>query len=59
MKEEKFHKITYEITISLATVLPEQNPGMVCTYVSGQGTDSTGKGSLMWASVKGQTKMNY
>lgn len=56
MKEETFHKLTYDYTLALGTVLLRQNPGMTCTYVSGQGTDSTEKGRVMWARVKGKTE---
>ncbi len=34
----------------------KQSPGMTFVYVSGQGTDSTEKGSSMWARVKGETE---
>jgi hypothetical protein len=33
-----------------------QNKDLVFTYVSGSGTDSTEKGRLMWARVKGKTE---
>src|SRR5262249_51537643 len=36
--------------------LAKLNPGMVFTYVTGRGTDSTEQGSLMWARVKGKTE---
>ena len=32
------------------------NPGMTFIYVSGQGTDSTEHGRVMWARVKGRTE---
>jgi len=56
MKEDRYRSITYNITMSLATVLAPLNPDMVFTYVSGAGTDSTEKGRLMWARVKGKTE---
>lgn len=56
MKEEKYKTLTYDYTLSLAKTLLEQNPKMICTYVSGQGTDSTEKGKIMWARVKGKTE---
>ena len=34
----------------------EQNPSLVFTYVSGIGTDSSEKGRVMWARVKGKTE---
>ncbi|HQQ82782.1 MAG TPA: epimerase, partial [Cyclobacteriaceae bacterium] len=33
-----------------------KNPGMTFVYVSGAGTDSTEKGKIMWARVKGKTE---
>jgi uncharacterized protein YbjT (DUF2867 family) len=56
MKEEDYHHITYDLTISVAKTLLRLNPGLVFCFVSGQGTDSTEKGSTMWARVKGKTE---
>lgn len=56
MKAEKYEKITYAYTMALAQILFDLNPGMTFTYVSGQGTDSTEKGRIMWARVKGKTE---
>lgn len=56
MKEDKYRELTYDYTLTLANALLEQNPGMICTYVSGEGTDSTEKGNAMWARVKGKTE---
>lgn len=56
MKEEKYHAITYELTLHVARTLSALNPDMVFTYVSGAHTDSTEKGRLMWARVKGKTE---
>ncbi len=39
-----------------AKVLSECNQNMTFIYVSGKGTDSTEKGKLMWARVKGKTE---
>lgn len=55
-KEEEYSHITYDTTIHFATVLLQLNPGMVFIYVSGAGTDSSEKGRLMWARVKGKTE---
>lgn len=54
-KEEYYH-FTYNMTMHVAEVLVEQNPDMVFCYVSGAGTDSTEKGRLNWARVKGKTE---
>ena len=54
--EEEYNTMTYELTLHVASVLLNLNPGMTFCYVSGAGTDSTGKGSIMWARVKGRTE---
>jgi len=58
LNEEKYAKITYGITAHFADILYKLNPQMVFNYVSGTGTDSSEKGSSMWARVKGRTE-NY
>jgi uncharacterized protein YbjT (DUF2867 family) len=56
MKEDKFTHITYDTTIAFAKGLLEVNSNMGFTYVSGSHTDSTEKGKVMWARVKGRTE---
>lgn len=56
--EEVYTKITFELTETFADSLVKLNPDMVFCYVSGVGTDSTEKGKVMWARVKGKTE-NY
>ncbi|WP_319500109.1 NAD-dependent epimerase/dehydratase family protein [uncultured Draconibacterium sp.] len=56
MKENDFKKVTYDYTLSLARELVPLNPEMTITYVSGEGTDSSEKGRVMWARVKGKTE---
>lgn len=56
MKEEEYTKSTYTLTIHVAEILAKQNPDMTFCYVSGAGTDSSEKGKLMWARVKGRTE---
>lgn len=56
MDEEKFTKLTYTLTMNFATSLSEINPDMTFCYISGAGTDSSEKGKLMWARVKGKTE---
>jgi hypothetical protein len=56
MNEERYRHLTYDITMAAARTLARLNPQMVLTYVSGRGTDSTERGSLMWARVKGKTE---
>ncbi len=56
MKEPEFNRITHDTTLHFAKTLAALNPGLVFCYVSGQGTDSSEKGKLMWARVKGKTE---
>ena len=56
MKEEAFTKFTYTLTMHVATTLVKQNPSMVFCYISGAATDSSEKGKIMWARVKGKTE---
>ena len=56
MTEADYTRVTYDLTLSVATVLARLNPRMVFVYVSGAGTDSTEKGRTMWARVKGKTE---
>ena len=54
--EEEYTRLTYDLTMSAATVLGKLNPDMTFCYVSGTGTDSSEKGRVMWARVKGKTE---
>ena len=56
MKEDMYRRVTYELTVSVAKTLAKLNPTMTFIYVSGAGTDSTERGRLMWARVKGRTE---
>lgn len=56
MKEDRYRIMTYDTTLHFAKTVLQQNPDMLFNYVSGRGTDSTEKGRLMWARVKGQTE---
>jgi hypothetical protein len=54
--EEQYYKISYALTMHIATILCKHNPEMTFCFISGAGTDSTEKGRLMWARVKGKTE---
>lgn len=56
MKEEEYNRVTYILTTSFAKTLNEINKDMIFCYISGAGTDSTTKGKIMWARVKGKTE---
>jgi uncharacterized protein YbjT (DUF2867 family) len=56
MKAEDYYKVTYTLTLQMATTLAKLNPAMVFCYISGAGTDSSEKGRSRWARVKGKTE---
>lgn len=56
MQEPEYYRLTYTLTMNVAQTLSKLNPDMTFCYVSGGGTDSTEKGRLMWARVKGKTE---
>lgn len=55
-KEPEYTRLTFDTTIHFAKVVLNQNPNSTFIYVSGSGTDSSEKGSVMWARVKGKTE---
>jgi uncharacterized protein YbjT (DUF2867 family) len=56
MSEESYTRITFDLTLNVATALTRLDPDMTFVYVSGTGTDSTERGRAMWARVKGRTE---
>ncbi|HXA76541.1 MAG TPA: hypothetical protein VNV41_05360 [Candidatus Acidoferrales bacterium] len=56
MNEQAYRQLTYDLTMSVAATLANVNPAMTFIYVSGAGTDSTERGRVMWARVKGKTE---
>ncbi|EKS33399.1 hypothetical protein [Afipia clevelandensis] len=56
MDEERYRRLTYDITLAAARTLARINPSMTFTYVTGAGADSTERGRVMWARVKGKTE---
>ena len=55
-KEPEYFSLTYTLTMHVAEKLAGLNPGMTFCYISGAGNDSTEKGRMMWARVKGKTE---
>jgi uncharacterized protein YbjT (DUF2867 family) len=55
-KVHEYTRITYDLTMAAAGVLERESPGLTFCYISGMGTDSTEKGKVMWARVKGKTE---
>jgi uncharacterized protein YbjT (DUF2867 family) len=56
MPEEQYTRMTYDLTMSVAKTLLRTSPDLTFIYVSGAGTDSSEKGRMMWARVKGRTE---
>jgi hypothetical protein len=56
MKEPEYNHLTYDLTLHVAQTLARHNPDMRFCYISGAATDSTEKGRMMWARVKGKTE---
>ena len=56
MSAADYKRVTYDLTLNVATTLAKVNPDMAFCYVTGMGTDSSEKGSVAWARVKGATE---
>ncbi len=56
MNEAAYRKMTFTLTLEIARLLARVSPHLTFVYVSGAGTDSTERGSGMWARVKGATE---
>jgi len=56
MDEAAYRRITFELTMAAARSMAAVNRNMVFCYVTGAGTDSSARGRVMWARVKGETE---
>ena len=56
MNEEAYGRITHDLTMAAATTLARLSPGMTFVFVSGAGADSTERGRVMWARIKGKAE---
>jgi uncharacterized protein YbjT (DUF2867 family) len=56
MSEADYRRVTYDIAFAVARTLAKLNPAMTFVFVSGAGADSTARGRVMWARVKGETE---
>jgi uncharacterized protein YbjT (DUF2867 family) len=54
MSEEDYTRVTYDLTMAIATLLASHNPGMTFIYVTGAGASRDGR--RMWARVKARTE---
>ncbi|WP_216595873.1 NAD-dependent epimerase/dehydratase family protein [Flammeovirga sp. OC4] len=56
ISNEKYHEITFDLTMHFAEIVLPLNPEMTFCYVSGAGTATGEDSSMNWANVKGKTE---
>jgi uncharacterized protein YbjT (DUF2867 family) len=56
MAEAAYERVTYDMPVAAATTLARLNPSVTFIYVSGAGADSSERGRVMWARVKGKAE---
>src|SRR6267154_5145796 len=56
LSAQEYTRVTYDLTLNIARLLEKLNPEMTFCYVTGAGTDSTERGRVAWARVKGATE---
>lgn len=56
LTEAAYASVTYDIPVAAATMLAQLNPSMTFILVSGAGADSSERGRVMWARVKGKAE---
>ena len=56
MNEADYTRITHDMALAAAQTLARLSPQMTFVFVSGAGTDSSERGRIMWARVKGKTE---
>lgn len=56
MSEADYTVVTYDTPVAFATTLARLNPGMTLVHVSGSHTDSSERGKVMWARIKGKAE---
>jgi len=56
LSEAEYARQTFDLTLAAARSMVEAAQRLTFVYVSGVGTDSTERGRVMWARVKGRTE---
>jgi uncharacterized protein YbjT (DUF2867 family) len=56
LSQEEYRRVTYDLTLNVARTLAKYSPDLAFCYVTGAGTDSSEKGRVAWARVKGATE---
>lgn len=56
MTEADYRRVTVDLAVAAGRALVGLNPDMTFVFVSGAGTDNTGRSRAMWARVKGEAE---
>jgi uncharacterized protein YbjT (DUF2867 family) len=56
MSEADYRRVTYDLTVAVMDAVVAANPDVTVCFVSGQGTDGSASGRVMWARVKGEAE---
>lgn len=56
VSEEDYARITYDTTLHFAAATLQANPHIVFNFISGYLADSSERGRVMWARIKGKTE---
>jgi len=56
ISKSAYYHIAYKIPMSFGSTMKALNPDMTFCYISGAGTDRSGKSRMGWARVKGKTE---
>ncbi|RQW99879.1 NAD-dependent epimerase/dehydratase family protein [Micromonospora inaquosa] len=56
LDEAAYTRVSYDHPLAAARLFAQVSPQVTFVYVSGQGTDSSGRGRVMWARVKGRAE---
>jgi uncharacterized protein YbjT (DUF2867 family) len=56
LSQEEYRHLTYDLTLNFARLLARSNPALTFCYVTGKSTDSSERGRIAWARVKGATE---
>ena len=56
MRPEDYKRLTYDLTLEMGRRLARLSPDITFCYLTGMNTDSTEKGPVRWARVKGATE---
>jgi uncharacterized protein YbjT (DUF2867 family) len=54
--EAEYSRVTYDITVAAGDVVAHASPRSTFIFVSGANSDSTEKGPVMWARIKGKAE---